>query len=368
MTVTLPITAAVRSPFAEADGVLARWHPIDLAAVVMDAALTAAGIDANTVDLVVAGCTEPVGAQGANAAHACALAAGWPPSIPGIVVDAETASGFAALMVAHDALAAGRARTAVVVGLNSASVVQPGAGALGRIYGRPWGPTVEQRYAESGGLLPPITAADRLARARGITQAQQDEWGLRSLDRRVAPPAALVTVGARPRESVAVQRDTPISDDAHRRIPVDELEPIFDPNGTTTAASFAPAADGVAVMVLSTAAAEPLGVLESASLGAGDPTDPLGGLGIARAAAPLPASSWMIAEPSASTTLLAIQKLGIDESLVNQHGGTIAVGDAAAAEDLRLIIDGLHAAEAGAQGAALRCGGGAAGISHWRRS
>jgi acetyl-CoA C-acetyltransferase len=160
------------------------------------------------------------------------------------------------------------------------------------------------------------------------------------------------------------QRSAP----THRQIPVDELEPIFDPNGTTTAASFAPAADGVAVIVLSTAAAEPLGVLESASLGAGDPNDPLGGLDIVRGAAPLPASGWTIAEPSASTTLLALQELKIDKSLVNQHGGTIAVGDAAAAEDLRLIIDGLHAAEAGAQGAALRCGGGAAGISHWRRS
>ena len=139
----VPIVAAVRSPFAEADGVLAGWHPVDLAAEVMNAALAAAGLDAEAVDLVVAGCAEPVGAQGANAAHACTLAAGWLASTPGFVVDAEGVSGFAALAAAHDAVAVGRARTAVVIGLNSASVVQPGAGALGRIYGRPWGPTVE---------------------------------------------------------------------------------------------------------------------------------------------------------------------------------------------------------------------------------
>jgi acetyl-CoA acetyltransferase len=367
--VSVPIIAAARSPFAAADGVLARWHPVELAAVVMNATLARAGIDADDVDLVVAGCAEPVGAQGANAAHACTLAAGWRASIPGFVVDAETASGIAALTVAHDALVAGRARTAVVIGLNSASVVQPGASALGRIYGRPWGSAVEQRYAGLGGLVPPITAADRLAIARGIDRARQDAWGLRSLDRRSTPNAALVTVGARPGESVAVQRDVPISEDVLRTIKIDELEPIFERDGTTTAAGFAPAADGVAVMVLSTTAAtESLGVLESAALGLGDPTDPLGGLDIARRTMLRSSDSWTIAEPSASTTLLAVAELGIDESIVNRHGGTIAVGDAGAGEDLRLVIDGLHAAETSERGAALRCGGGTAGISYWQRS
>lgn len=366
---SVPIIAAARSPFAAADGVLARWHPVELAAVVMQATLERAGIDPDDVDLVVAGCAEPVGAQGANAAHACTLAAGWPASVPGFVVDAETVSGIAALTVAFDALTTRRARTAVVVGLNSASMVQPGASALGRIYGRPWGSAVEQRYADVGGLVPPITAADRGATAAGIDRARQDAWGLQSLERRTTPSAALVTVGARPGESVAMQRDVPIDTDVIRSIEIDELTPIFEHDGTTTAAGFAPAADGVAVLVLSTTAAtHSLGVLESAALGAGDPTDPLGGLDAVRHAMPPSTDAWHIAEPSASTTLLAVTQLGIDESTVNRHGGTIAVGDAAAAEDLRLVIDGLHAAESGERGTALRCGGGAAGICSWHRT
>lgn len=361
----VPITAAVRSPFAAADGVLAGWHPVELAAVVMDAALEQAKLRADAVDLVIAGCAEPVGAQGANAAHACVLAAGWPASVPGVVVDAETISGFAALAAALDAIAAGRAATVAVIGLNSASMVQPGAGALGRVYGRPWGDTVEARYADRGGLVPSITAADRAAVARGIDRAAQDGWGMRSLERRSAPAAALVTVGARPSDSVAVQRETPIATDVHRSIPIDELEPVFDPDGTTTAAGLAPAADGVAVMVLDADATTRLGELVSLGIGAGDPIDPIAGIDVARE---IDAARWSVAEPSASTALLAIDALGLDPSLVNPDGGTIAVGDAAAAEDLRLLIDALHAADPGAEGAVLRNGGGAAAVSVWRRS
>ena len=362
---TVAIAAAVRSPFAAADGVLAGWHPVDLAALVMNAALGRAGLAADAVDLVVAGCAEPVGAQGANAAHACVLAADWPASIPGLVIDAESISGFAALAAAHDAIVAGRAHTVVVVGLNSASMVQPGAGALGRIYGRPWGAAVEARYADDGGLVPPITVADRAAEARGIDRSAQDAWGMRSLERRATSTTDLVTVGARPGDSVAVQRDTPVDRDVLRSIPTDGLEPVFDADGTTTAAGLAPAADGVAVIVLVAEAAAPIGELVDVRIGAGDPSDPTAGLDVARGVS---TTRWTVAEASASTALLAADELGLDPARVNPDGGAIAVGDAAAAEDLRMVIDALHAAQPGEEGAALRTGGGAAAMSLWRRS
>lgn len=362
----VPIVAAVRSPFAEADGVLAGWHPVDLAARVMDAALDAAGLAADAVDLVIAGCAEPVGAQGANAAQASVLAAGWPASIPGQVVDGGPVSGFAALAAALATIESGRAQNVVVVGLNSASVVQPGASALGRLYGRPWGDAPAARYADVGGLVPPITAADRQAVERGIDRAAQDAWGMRSIERRdAATTPAIVEVGARPGESVAVQRDAPIAHDVIRIISLDELEPVFDPDGTTTAAGLAPAADGVSVIVLSThPGLAALGELVSTSITASDPTDPLGGL----VTPPLGDDEICeVAEPSASTALLAIERLNPRDE-VNCAGGTIAVGDAAAAEDLRLIIDALHRAGPGQTGIAARTAAGAAGMSRWRRS
>ena len=97
---TVPILAAVRSPFAEADGVLAGWHPVDLSVEIANAAITRAGVTAASLDHVWVGCDEPVGAQGANLARAIVLAAGWPVTLGGTVVEAGPHSGVAALSAA----------------------------------------------------------------------------------------------------------------------------------------------------------------------------------------------------------------------------------------------------------------------------
>ena len=68
------IIDAVRTPGGRRNGKLKDWHPVDLAAVVMREAIAAADLGDDEVDLVVAGCAEPVGAQGANVAQACVLA------------------------------------------------------------------------------------------------------------------------------------------------------------------------------------------------------------------------------------------------------------------------------------------------------
>lgn len=355
----VPIVAAVRSPFAMADGVLAGWHPVDLSVVVARSALDAAGLAADAIDHVWVGCDEPVGAQGANMARAIVLAAGWPETIGGTVVESVPHSGFSALAAACDAIDAGRVETAVVIGVASSSIVQPGASALARTYGRPWGDAPAARFADEGGLLPPIVAADRAALATDIDRAAQDAWGLASIERRgPAPQGAIVTVGARPGDAVAVQKDTPVSTDAIRSILVDELEPIFDEDGTTTAATYAPAADGVSVLVLGRG--EAIGEITSVDTVAG----PIVGVPTIAAS---PVGQIDVAATSASIALLGVQAMGTARTDVDRNGGTIATGDAAAAEDLRLVVDGLHRAEAGATGHGVRFGVGAAAGCLWRR-
>ena len=80
----------------------------------------------------------------------------------------------------------GRSATAVVVGVSVASIVAPGASALGRVYGQPWGEGPATRVAEDGGLLPPPRTADATAGLLGIDRAQQDLAATRSLERRRA--------------------------------------------------------------------------------------------------------------------------------------------------------------------------------------
>ena len=338
------VARAIRSPFAPVDGALAGWHPVDLTAEIINAAIDGLSID---IDELYVGCAEPVGAQGADLARAAVLTAGWPDHIGGTVLDRAETSGTAALHAAAAAIAAGTISAAVVVGVCSASFVPPGASALGRTYGRPWGDGPAARADDVGGLLPAPVAADRAAARIHIDRAAQDAWATGSIERRVrTPSAAIATTDARPGDGVALQRGTPVATDAMRTPPEDPaaLPPSFDADGTVTGFTFAPPADGATALVLT---AEPLGPeIVGVGRSAGPPSDPTGNIPAAVAAATDGHDSstvdrWELNEPTAAATLLAIRGLSLDPALVNPAGGTLAVGDAGAAEELRLVADAL---------------------------
>ncbi|MEQ8841668.1 MAG: hypothetical protein RIB98_11855 [Acidimicrobiales bacterium] len=342
------IARAIRSPFTRVDGTLAGWHPVDLAAEVMKVAR-----GDHRIDEVFVGCAEPVGAQGADMARAAVLAAGWSDLIGGLVIDRAETSATAALHLAAAAIATGAIDTAMVVGVCSASVVTPGAGALGRTYGRPWGDGPAARVEDDGGLLPGPGAADRAAVQAGVGRSAQDDWALAGLERRAMTTAPITPIAARPGDGVAIQRGAQIGADDLRPRPDDAraLAPSFDPDGTVTGFTFAPPVDGVAVLVLArepAAGAEILGSGRSA----GHPLDPIGGLQRAVAAATqgidrASITRWEITEPTAASTLLAIDRLHLDPTQVNRDGGTLAVGDAGAAEELRLLTDAIARADPG---------------------
>ena len=178
------LMAACRTPFAATGGGLAGWHPVDLSAAVMNEVIRRGGIDPTPVDEVWVGCAEPVGAQGANLARAAVLSAGWPERIGGVVVEAAETSGSAALHAAVAAIDSGSVGTAVVVGVSVASIVVPGASALSRGYGQPWGEGPASRVAEAGGLMPLPRAAEATAALLGIDRVQQDLAAARSVERR----------------------------------------------------------------------------------------------------------------------------------------------------------------------------------------
>lgn len=347
------IAAARRSPFTGVDGVLAGWHPVDLAAAVMDGCV--AGGDG--VDEVWIGCTEPVGAQGADMARAAVLAAGWPDRIGGTVIDRAETSGTAALHAACAAVEAGEVRHAVVVGVCSASVVAPGASALARTYGRPWGDGPAARVEDDGGLLPAPVMADRAAAAAGIDRDTQDAWASGSHERRgLVATAAIAPTEARPGDRVAVQRGTAITADDRRERPAEigALPPSFDPDGTVTGFTFAPPVDGVTVLSITAAGSGAGPWIVGRARSAGHPLDPTGAAADAIADALAKAdltlaevSRWELVEPTAAAALLVVRAAGLDPARVNPAGGTLGVGDAGAAEELRLVADGIARATSG---------------------
>lgn len=375
------LLSATRSPFVPAGDAFGRWHPVDLAADIANAALRHAGLDAAAIDEVWVGCEEPVGAQGADMARAIVLSAAWPDHIGGTVLDRGETSGTAALHAAAAAITSEQIEIAMVLGVHSGSTVTPGASALGRNYGRPWGDGPATRFADTGGLLPAPRQAEAIANDLGIDRVAQDAWAWRSHEQRsAAPPAAwVVPTDALPAEGIVVQRGTTITRDSIRALPVDlaSLPPMFDESGTITSASIAPPADGVSAIILSRVEGTDGAQLVSTARAAGHPRDPTGGLGIAVAAALRNAklttgdiSSWHVAERTAAGALLACRSLtdlGADLERINPHGGSLAVGDAGAADDLRLTVDGISASNAGDTTAAVSYGMNGAAVSVWTR-
>ena len=403
------MVAGARTAVRPVDGELAGWNPVVLAGAVGREALERAELDAGVLDEVVVGCCDPVGAAGADAARAIVLAAGWPVSIGGSVVDRGETSGLAAVQAAAAAIRTGQARTVLVVGLGLCSVVPPGAAALNRTYGAPWG-GVAERFEEVGGLLPAPRLSERAAQAAGIGRAELDAAAEESRRRRVAASTAgpsptrragaspgagtspgaetteaetteaaastaIVAVAARPGDAAGrgVYRGDPVAADAVRDWgDAAELPPAFDDDGLLTAATFAPPADAVAAVLLQAGAHEagsigerrgetaavlageaprpavPLATVAGMGRAAGDPFDPVGnvavavGRALAEAGADLDAvDDIAVVEHDAATATLVGRALGVDGARINRSGGAVATGNAGAAEELRLITDGL---------------------------
>ena len=421
--VAVTVSAVARTAVRPVDGELAGWHPVSLAGVVGQEALERAGLEPGDLDEVFVGCADPVGAYGADVARAIVLAAGWPDAVGGQVVDRGETSGLAAVQAAVAAIRSGQTRRVLVIGLGLCSVVAPGAAALNRSYGAPWG-GVAERLAERGGLLPGPRLAEQATRAAGLGRAGLDAAAeeSRRLRRAAGRSAAVVAVAAQPGDAAGpyVRRGDPVGDDAVREWDdIGALPPAFDEDGLLTAATFAPPADCVAAVLLQAeggvAGTGPLagglrhgsvetglagtgpspgvlrhgsvetglagtgpspGVLrhgsvegEAAAVGApiagalarlagvgraaGDPFDPTGNVAAAVGRALADAGVEMddigdiaVAEHDAATALLVARALGVDPARINRSGGAVATGSAGAAEELRLITDGLAGATA----------------------
>lgn len=349
------MVAGARTAVQPVDGELAGWNPVVLAGVVGREVLERAGLDADVLDEVVVGCCDPVGAAGADVARAIVLAAGWPVSAGGSVIDRGETSGAAAVQAAVAAIRAGQARTVLVVGLGLCSVVPPGAAALNRTYGAPWG-GVAERFEEVGGLLPAPRLSERAAQAAGIDRAELDAAAEESRRRRseVETSPAIVAVAARPGDSArrGVYRGDPVAADVVRDWgDAAELPPAFDDDGLLTAATFAPPADCVSAVLLQAGEAPASGGTATvAGMGraAGDPFDPVGNVAVAvgralgDAGVELAAVDGIsVVEHDAATALLVARSLDIDAERINRGGGAVATGNAGAAEELRVITDGL---------------------------
>ena len=371
------IVEAVRTPVGRRNGALAGLHPAELLGTAQSALLERAGLDPATVGQVVGGCVTQAGEQSNNVTRNAWLHAGLPWSTACTTVDCACGSSQQAVHLVAGLIASGAIDAGIGCGVEAMSrvflgaAVAPGTGL----------PTPDSWTLD---LPDQFTAAERIARRRGITREQVDALGLASqqraaaawaaghFDSQVVPVTAPVLGEDGPTsESIVVTRDQGLRDTSAEALA--RLRPVV-PDGIHTAGNSSQISDGAAaVLLMSRERAEAEGlrprarIVASGMVGA-EPYYHLDG--------PVQATQHVldragmklgdldlveINEAFASVVLSWAQVHDADLDKVNVNGGAIALGHAVGSTGARLITQALHELERRDASTALvtMCAGGA---------
>jgi len=371
------IVSAVRTPFGRLGGGLARLPATELGAIAIRSALDRAGIAPDEVEYTVLGQVLQAGVGQAPARQA-AVAAGVPKEVPADTINKVCASSVRAVQIADLMIRAGGHDLVVTGGMESMSnapYLLPKA-RFGYRLGN--GEVIDHMVFD--GLtstfdgLHMVEQASLVSRELGISRADQDEWAYRSQMRAAAAQDAgrfaneIVPVG----DVVAdegVRRDTTLEKLA-------ALQPVFDPEGTTTAGNAPGVNDGAScVVVCSEELAERRGFEPLATiLSQGYVADDYAYLARtpARAAEKALAAAGRsidevqrveINEAFSSVAKNSTRMLGVDEEIVNVNGGAVALGHPIGASGGRILATMIHELRrnGGGLGLAAICSGGGQG-------
>lgn len=358
------IVEAVRSPLGKRGGGLHTVHPADLLAAVLRDLIDSGSLDPAEVDQVIGGNVTQVGEQAFNIARTAWLAAGLPMGVAATTVDSQCGSSQQASSLAAGLIGSGAIDVAVACGVESMSRI-PLSHNVKVGPGRP----LPKSYMKAYEPTSQFEAAERIAKAWGITRSDTDAFGLESQRR-----AALARLEGRfDREIVAI--NAPVLNDEGKptgettRCSSDEgirdstleklasLKPVLE-GGIHTAGTSSQISDGAAALLLmSDEKAKALGLRARARIVAHclvgvDPVMMLTG--------PIDATRKLLAktgltlndidtieinEAFASVALAWQREFNADMSKVNPNGGAIALGHPVGCTGARLLTSALHELE-----------------------
>ncbi|WP_301129804.1 acetyl-CoA C-acetyltransferase [Streptomyces cacaoi] len=355
------IVSAARSPIGRAGkGSLKDVRPDDLTAGIVRAALDKVPeLDPRDIDDLMLGCGLPGGEQGHNLGRVVAVELGMD-HLPGCTITRYCSSSLQTTRMALHAIRAGEGDVFVSAGVESVSRLANGSsdgipGTHNPVFADAEARTAAR--AEQGGEgwqdpreageLPDVyiamgQTAENLARHKGITRREMDEFGVRSQNR--AEQAIADGFWEREITPVTTSDGTVVSKDDGPRPGVtlegvEGLKPVFRPDGLVTAGNCCPLNDGAAALVImSDTKARELGVTPLArivSTGVSALSPEIMGYGPVEASNQALARAGMsigdidlveINEAFAAQVIPSYRDLGIDLDKLNVNGGAIAVG------------------------------------------
>ena len=364
MSDAVVIVAAKRTPMGGFQGSLADVSAPQLGATAIRAAVAASGLTAASIDEVIMGNVLPAGLGQAPARQAT-LFAELPRSAGATTINKVCGSGLKAVMLGHDIIRAGSAKTVVAGGMESMSnapylLKKARTGMrMGHdaVYDHMMLDGLEDAYeGKAMGCYAQATADDY-----GLGREAMDAFAISSLTRaqeairsgRFDDEITPVTYSTR-KGDVTVSIDEQPGKAMPKKIP--GLRPAFAAQGTITAANSSSISDGAAALVLMsesdakqqglTPLARIVGHATHSQAPAEFTVAPIGAMNSLLAKLNWQVEDvdlWEINEAFAMVTMLAIQQMQLDPAKVNVHGGACALGHPIGASGARLLVTLIHA-------------------------
>lgn len=308
-----------------------------------------AGLDGGEVEDVIMGTALPAGSTGWNVGRTSAMAAGLPPSVAGMTMDRQCASGLMAVATAAKQIICDGMTIAVGGGLDNISIVQ--------------GPAFEliMKQIDKGLLkkvpaayMPMLQTAEIVSERYGIGRAAQDEYALQSqmrtaaaqeagkFDDEIVPLPSKKAIKDKETGEISYEDVVLAKDEGNRPSTTADslagLGPVIE-GGTVTAGNASQLSDAASAnLLMERAEAErrgltPLGLYRGMAV-AGCAPDEMG-IGPVFAIPKLLKNTglsmddiglWELNEAFAVQVIYCRDKLGIPDEIMNVNGGAISIG------------------------------------------
>jgi acetyl-CoA C-acetyltransferase len=367
---TAYIVDIIRTPVGKFGGTLSSVRPDDLAAHVIKALMERnQSFDPKLVEDVIFGAANQAGEDNRNVARMALLLAGLPIETGGVTVNRLCASGLQSIMDASRALMLGEAGAYIAGGVESMTRAPFVLGKAETAYGRAtemYDTTIGWRF-----INPKLSelhypygmgeTAENVAEKWKVTREAQDEFAHNTQLKYDAAHKSgrfkneIVPVEIPQRKGEALQFDT----DEHPRLSSVEklagLSPAFKKGGSVTAGNSSGINDGAAACLIVNEATlkafnlKPMARVVSMAV-AGVSPDCMG-------VGPIPATQKALKragltindiglaevnEAFAAQAIPCVQELGLDPSIVNVNGGSIAIGHPLGGSGTRISATLIH--------------------------
>ena len=359
------IVAATRTAGGKREGRVSGWHPVDLAAAVLDEVVARAGVAPDAVEDVIMGCVSQAGEQGLHFGRNAVLASGLPQSVPAVTIDRQCGSSQQSIHFAAQAIMSGVQDVVIAAGAESMSRVAMGS--TGRWSkrpqpGSPTSPGLDRKYPQT--IFSQFTGAEMIADKWGQSRADLDAFALAS--HRKAGAAA--DSGAFDAEILPLKVKTEDGPQMHIRdegiranASMDSIGSLrtLTEGGKITAGNASQICDGAAAVMLASERAvkehglTPLARIHNLTVTAGDPVimleEPLFATDRALQRAGMKIGDidlYEVNEAFAPIPLAWLAHTSADPERLNVNGGAIALGHPLGGSGAKLMTTLVHALKA----------------------